>query len=91
MAETWYVLEDGAAADPRDVAPDTRGKLFHRDGRAVAMRNSDMPMTRWIADPDAARLAVGEAAALSSLLAEARQMKPAAPKRGYKTREQKAE
>ena len=35
--ETWYVLEDGTAADPRDVAPDAGGVLRHSGGVAVAM------------------------------------------------------
>jgi hypothetical protein len=36
MRETWYVLEDGASGDPREVAPGKDGMLVHRDGRKVA-------------------------------------------------------
>ena len=38
MRETWYVLEDGTAADPREVAPDASGVLRHKNGVAVAMK-----------------------------------------------------
>lgn len=37
MRETWYVLEGGAVADPRDVAPDAAGVLRHKNGVAVAV------------------------------------------------------
>ena len=37
MIETWYVLEDGSVADPREVAPDDRGRLVHKSGVAVAV------------------------------------------------------
>lgn len=37
MIETWYVLEDGSVADPREVAPDERGRLVHKSGVAVAV------------------------------------------------------
>lgn len=42
---TWYVLEDGSAADPSDVSPDKEGVLRHRGGMAVAMRG-DVPRSR---------------------------------------------
>ena len=35
VTETWYVLEDGSVADPREVAGDEKGVLKHKDGRAV--------------------------------------------------------
>jgi hypothetical protein len=35
--ETWFVLEDDSVGDPMDVAPDAKGVLRHKDGRAVAM------------------------------------------------------
>lgn len=38
MRETWYVLEDGRAVDPNEVAPDEQGVLRHSSGAAVAMR-----------------------------------------------------
>lgn len=37
MWETWYVLENDEAADPRDVAPDEKGILRHKSGVAVAI------------------------------------------------------
>ena len=36
MRETWYILEDGSAGDPRHIAPDESGMLRHLDGRVVA-------------------------------------------------------
>lgn len=34
--ETWYVMEDGEPGDPREIEPDAKGVLRHKDGRAVA-------------------------------------------------------
>lgn len=36
MRETWYVMEDGSAGDPRAIAPGVDGRLVHEDGRKVA-------------------------------------------------------
>lgn len=75
MRETWYVLEDGTAADPNEVAPDEAGVLRHKNGAAVAMRGQ-VPSSRGV-DPVEER-------------AKSREMKAEDPKRGYKTREPKA-
>jgi hypothetical protein len=53
MPETWYVLEDGTAADPGEVMPDKTGRLRHKGGAAVAMRG-DVPSTRSV-DPEEQR------------------------------------
>ncbi len=37
MQDTWYVLENGASADPNEVAPDAFGRLVHKSGVAVAV------------------------------------------------------
>jgi hypothetical protein len=50
--ETWYVLEDGTKADPKDVAPDDSGALRHSSGVAVAMRG-DVPRTSGTGEPAA--------------------------------------
>jgi hypothetical protein len=73
MRETWYVLENGNAADPADVEHD--GKVYrHKNGVPVAMRGVDMPSSRSV-DPD-----------------EERARSDDAPKRrGYKTREARAD
>lgn len=47
MRETWYVLEDGSAVDPREVTSDDNGKLVHSSGVAVAMRG-DVPSSRGV-------------------------------------------
>lgn len=80
MRETWYVLENGAFADPNDVAPDDKGALRHKGGVAVAMRG-DVPCTRSV-DPDEER---------QKAAPKAREMKAEEPKRTYKTRESKAD
>lgn len=77
MRETWYVLEDGSFADPREVTTDESGKLVHKSGVAVAMRSPGVPSSRGV-DPEEER-------------AKAKDMKPEAPKRNYKTRESKAD
>jgi hypothetical protein len=77
--ETWYVLEDGASADPADVATDKNGVLRHKDGRAVATRGNAYS-SRGV-DTDAER----------AKASKARDVKPEEPKRGYKTRESKAD
>lgn len=82
--ETWYVLEDETVADPRDVARDDEGVLRHSDGRAVATRPDGVPRSRGV-DTEA----VG--AQQEKTTADSKDMKPEKPKRGYRTRETKAE
>jgi len=53
MRETWYVLDDGSAVDPREVVRSADGRLGDRNGVAVAMRG-DVPMSRGV-DPDEER------------------------------------
>lgn len=74
---TWYVLEDGSVADPNEVALDKDGRLRHASGRYVAMRG-DVPSSRGV-DADAERKKASKVAP------------DEAPKRGYKTREAKAD
>jgi len=79
MIETWYVMENGSACDPRNVTRDSAGVLRSRDGRAVAYRPDGVtPRSRGV-DIAAER----EAAVSRELTADE-------PKRGYKTRETKA-
>lgn len=72
MPETWYVLEDGRVVSPREVTFDKSGKLSFK-GTLVAMRG-DVPSTRSV-DPEQER---GKH--------KTRDMKPEAPKSGYRTR-----
>lgn len=72
MRETWYVLENGTAVDPNEVAPDGAGVLRHSSGQAVAV-GPHGPRSRSVEVPEAAPPAAD------------RQMKPAAGAR-YKTR-----
>lgn len=97
--ETWYVLEDGSCADPREVVRDAEGRLHHRDGRAVAYAPHG-PRSRSV-DPEAMRAATPqpapEPAARTVVAAEPdppvadRQMKPATGVRTYRTRAGKAD
>lgn len=76
MRETWYVLEDGSVVNPSEVAHDEQGILRHSSGVAVAMRGQ-APSSRGVD--------------LDDLPSEAKDMKPAAAGRKYKTRESKAD
>lgn len=79
MSETWYVLEDGSSADPREVAPDAKGVLRNKKGAAVAIGEHGNPRSRSV-DPDEER---GKS--------KPKDLKPEEGKRGYRTRETKAE
>lgn len=82
MRETWYVIEDGSSVDPNEVAPDDKGVLRHKGGAAVAMRGSG-PRTRGV-DADEER-------AKAKASVKTADVKPEEAKRGYKTRETKAD
>jgi hypothetical protein len=101
MIETWYVLEDGSVAHPRDVKPDAKGVWRHKDGRGVAMRRPTTPRTRSVdldeerakaatAAENAATAAAAEKAAKAAT-SKSKDMKPTEPDLGYKTRETKAD
>lgn len=81
--ETWYVMEDGSAGDPRLIGPGPDGTLRHKDGRAVAYA-AHGPRSRGV-DPAEER-----AKAEKKPTAKTRELKPEEPKRTYKTREVKA-
>lgn len=81
--ETWYVLVDGSAGDPRVIRPGADGVLRHMDGRAVEYR-AHGPRSRGVdADEERAKALVAAESAMA--------MKPAEPKRSYSTRESKAD
>jgi hypothetical protein len=46
MRETWYVLENGLNADPREVVSDDKGVLRHQNGVAVAIGDHGNPRSR---------------------------------------------
>lgn len=88
--ETWYVLEDGSAADPREVSPDKAGILRHKDGRAVAYAPHG-PRSRSI-NPDEERAKPkGVKPKEPKATSEGRDMKAEESPRPYRTRESKAE
>ncbi len=72
MRETWYVLEGGEVAHPKDVSPDAKGKLYHKSGVAVAMKG-EVPHSRGV---DAEKVAP----------IVNRELTAETPKRTYKTR-----
>jgi len=99
--ETWYVMEDGSVADPREVVNDSTGVLRHKDGRAVAYAPHG-PRTRGV-DPDEERAkhvaakAATKAPKSPDVKVEpkdelkSKDMKPEESKTGYTTRESKAD
>lgn len=80
--ETWYVMEDGTAADPRDIVSDDKGILKHKDGRAVAYSEHG-PRSRSV-DTD-------EDQAKAKPKPKSREMRSEEPKLPYRTRESKTE
>lgn len=87
MRETWYVLEDGSAADPREVAPDDAGVLRHTSGAAVAMKGQ-VASSRGV-DPEEERAKARDHDA-AKVKPKGKDMKPSAGSAGYVTRESKA-
>jgi len=91
--ETWYVMEDGSFGDPREIRPGKDGVLTHKDGRKVSYAPHG-PRSRGV-DADAERAKIGKLAAKPSTgdatTTTARDMKAEPPKRGYVTRETKAD
>ena len=76
MRETWYVLENGSCAHPREVAPDDKGRLVHISGVAVEMRG-EVPRSQGV---DAANETARSAPASKDLQVDR-------PKRAYKRRD----
>lgn len=84
MHETWYVLEDGSFADPKDVSRDQSGVLRDKSGVAVAMRDG-VPHSRGMSPQERA------AAIAKKYVAKDKGANPQSGKPGYRTREEKAE
>jgi hypothetical protein len=94
--EVWYVLEDDSVVDPAEVAPTDDGRLRHAKG-FVAMRGEGLgrvPSSRGV-DPEKERAKAKPKAAEVEQKNEAprvasspvrRDMQPAKPAEGYKTR-----
>lgn len=118
MRETWYVMEDGSAGDPRAIAPGKDGRLVHKDGRKVAYaphgprsRSVDVAPKPFggkgdhdgdgkpggsVASVKAGKISPNEARGDLPPISIVGDMKPEdppaeKPKRGYKTRDGKAE
>ena len=88
MRETWYVMDDGSAVDPNDVAPDTAGIMRHCDGRSVAVGPHGL-RSRSMSEAEM-REARANAAAQKPSGVRGRALEAEPTSRGYKTRETKA-
>ena len=60
MRDTWYVLEDGTSADPRQVAFDDKGMLRDKSGKAVAIGAHGNPRSRGVDVDENGRLISAE-------------------------------
>lgn len=90
MNETWFVTEAGVAVDPSECSR-KNGALVHKSGAKIAMRAPDCPRSRSV-DPEVER---AKSAPKKPPVKEpdppAKDLKPEEPKKGYKTRETKAD
>lgn len=48
MRETWYVLEDGTAVHPGEVAPNEDGRLAHKSGLVAMRDDGETPRSRGV-------------------------------------------
>lgn len=48
MRETWYVLEDGTAVPPSEVAPNDKGALAHKNGLVAMRDDGETPRSRGV-------------------------------------------
>lgn len=55
--DTWYVLVDGTHADPAEVEQGKDGKLRHKNGVEVALRDNGLPLTSGVATKTNAKAA----------------------------------
>ena len=86
---TWYVLADGTHADPNDCAPGEDGVLRHENGVPVALHEDGTPMSVGKAADEGNNVEAAQRPP-AQLQSEPKDVKPAKPKGGYKTRETKA-
>lgn len=86
MPETWYVLEDGEVADPAEVTADKDGVLRHKDGTAVKMRDSGVPFSRGVDDPDQERERRKKKVTKEDNVPRVREIKPTPVRGTYNTR-----
>lgn len=85
MPETWYILEDDSVGDPHEIAPDAKGVLRHKDGRAVAYA-AHGPRTRSV-DAEAERAKAAKAKHDAEVKATPSEQPPRHHTRGMKAEE----
>lgn len=84
------MLENGASADPNEVAPDANGRLVHKSGVPVAV-GPHGPRSRGVdAGAERAKAAVLAGKMTANDASASLDMKPVQAGKGYKTRESKA-
>ena len=88
MRETWYVLEDGTAVHPSEVATNETGKLAHNSG-LVAMRDDGETPRSVGVDVDESAAHGVEKTPVVAPAAKPRDMQAERPAQGYKTRQTK--
>ena len=101
MRETWYVLEDGTAVHPSEVAPNEAGVLAHKSGLVAMRADGETPRSVGVdvdgsgnrpfggkGDHDSNGSA-GGAKAPATPAAKPKDMRAQQPKQGYKTRQTK--
>ncbi len=98
--ETWYILEDGAFADPNEVSHGDDGVLRHVSGSPVAY-GPHGPRSRGMSHEEVATYRTREMLSEISVVPVvvsgefqpdvAREMSPEKPKRQYRTRGLKAD
>lgn len=86
MRETWYVLEDGTHADPREVAPDDNGVLRHSSGVFVGIGSHGNPLSTGVDVDEEGGEPKESVKAKQSHSPNNRQMKAEADSKKYKTR-----
>lgn len=100
--ETWFMVDGGGVADPRECTPGKDGCLVHKDGRKVTYRPDGVTPRSRSVDPDEERAKAKAkpepepnksyaGPAKSVFAGKAKDMKPEEPTAGYKTREAKGE
>lgn len=102
MRETWYVLEDGTAVHPSEVAPNETGALAHKSGLVAMRDDGETPRSVGVdvndtgsrpfggkGDHDGNGSAGGAKAPAPAPAAKPKDMRAQQPKQGYKTRQTK--
>ncbi len=100
MRETWYVLEDGTAVHPSEVAPNEVGALAHKSGLVAMRGDGETPRSVGVDVDDTGSRPFGGkgyhdgngsagGAKVPAAAAKPKDVRAQQPKQGYKTRQTK--